>query len=675
MYFASTVSSKENIMNSSNTGILLTDRNDTPFFSFYEAKKRTFIPLADIPEQVQQAVIAAEDKDFYQHPGFSLPAIARALYIDLQTGSLSLGGSTITQQLVKNALLNSNKNIIRKLQEVMLSYEIEKRYSKKEILEMYLNSVYFGEGAFGIENAAQSYFGKHTGDLTLAESAVLVGLLPAPSLYSPLSGDPEKSRTRAVYVLNKMVENGFITPAEKEAALAQDIVYNPISDDINLKAPHFALMVKDLLIEKYGEEQIARSGFKVKTTLDISWQEYAEQVVKTQVNNLARNKVTNGAAVAIDPGNGEVRVLVGSKDWYDNSFGKVNIITAKRQPGSSFKPIVYAAAFEKHIITPGTVLNDTVTTFPGGYKPHNYDNRTRGRVLVRRALSNSLNIPTVEVMSKLGTDNALEMARRLGITTLTNTQDYGLSLALGAGEVTPLELTNAYATFAANGTKHTPIFILEIRDKQNNVIFNAQPASQQVIEPEVAFLISSILSDNNSRQEVFGNALTLSRKAAVKTGTTEDYRDAWTMGYTPQIAVGVWVGNNDNTPMNSIAGSLGAAPIWRQIMERLLRDTPVLTFDPPDGINQLSICRENGLLSKQATSSAFMEYFIAGTEPSGVCGSTAPVQNPTAEPSPGPTAEAEQPTSEPPTETPEPTVTEEPQPTDAQVLPTVQISL
>lgn len=650
LYFSNNLSSKQSIMSSNNTGILLLDRNDRPFFSFNQAKEREFVTLEIIPDTVKQAVIASEDKDFFNHKGFSLKAILRSIYLDVVEKDLAYGGSTITQQLVKNALLSSRKNFLRKYQEIFLAYEIERRYSKNEILEMYLNSVYFGEGAIGIEDAAQTYFGKHAQDLSLGEASMLVGVLPAPSVYSPISGDPEKAKQRQNTVLERMITAGYITTEQKDAAEAEELSFVSAKEDLNLVAPHFALMVKQQLEKDYGEEYIARAGYKVRTTLDLEWQKYAEQVIKNQVSALAGNNVSNGAAVAIDPDTGEVRVLVGSRDWYDETSGKVNIVTSLRQPGSSFKPIVYAAALESRAITPATPLSDEPTEFAGGYKPNNYDKRTRGTVLVRRALANSLNIPTVEVMDKIGVPEALDMARRLGITSLNDPDRYGLSLALGSGEVSPLELTDAYATFANGGTYHKPILVLRVTDKRNKVIFEEKPEGQRAINDNVAFLIWSILSDNSARSETFGGALTISRKAAVKTGTTEDYRDAWTIGYTPQIAVGVWVGNNDNSPMDAVAGSLGAAPVWRQLMERYLTSLPVEVIDRPDSITERRICRNNGLLAEEATSSAILEYFISGTEPTGTCtfrssSSTTPDQ---------PT-ETPRPTEQQPTDQPEPT--------------------
>lgn len=666
-YFARDLSSKESIMNRNNTGVTLLDRNEKPFFTFYSAQYKTEIPISQIPEVMQEAIISAEDKDFYEHPGFSVKAIFRSLIKDIAAQDVAYGGSTITQQLVKNVLLNSNKSFLRKYQEIVLAQEIERRYSKQEILEMYLNSVYFGEGAFGVEDAALTYFGKHAIDLSLPEASLLAGILPSPSRYSPLSGGYDLAKKRQEYVLSTMQSEHHISSQEAENALKAPLTFKSNKEAINVEAPHFALYVKNELIKKYGEERISRSGFQVRTSIDISWQEYAENVVANQVAALAGNKVTNGAAVVIDPKTGEIKAMVGSKDWYNTEFGKVNIITSTRQPGSSFKPIVYSNALTRRLITPATLLKDKPTTFPGNYKPLDYDKRFRGEVTVRRALANSLNIPAVEVMQMVGVPEVLDWAKDLGISTLgDDPSNYGLSLVLGTGAVKPLELTNAYAVFANHGLENEPTAILQIKDKAGKDIYTYTPRNDDVLDPGVAFQISSILSDNIARAEEFGRALNISRPAAVKTGTTEDYRDAWTIGYTPSLVVGVWVGNNDNKPMDQIAGSLGAAPIWRSLMEHYLADTPIEKFEAPTDIESLPICRNNGYLlrNKAATSSAMIEYFLPGTGPTRTCGSgsidgtTQPTPSGSITPSPTqdisetPTPTAVSPTEAAPTEAP-----------------------
>ena len=618
-YFAGDLTTKENIMNKNDTGVILLDRNEKPFYTFYQAKYKNFVPLSEIPQHVEQAVIASEDKDYYDHSGFSLKSIMRALFIDITHGKIIYGGSTITQQLVKNALLHSNKTYLRKIQEIILAQEIERRYTKDEILEMYFNSVYFGEGAFGIENAAQVYFGKNAKDLTISEGAFLTAILPSPSAMSPFSGDIKQAKERQKIVLEKMREQKYITGQQQKTAMNEKLAFYPAESTINKTATHFALMVRDELIRRFGEETISRSGFRVKTTIDLTWQEYAEKTVADQVQRLRGDNATNGAAVVMDPKTGDIKALVGSANWFDENNGKLNMAITPRSVGSSFKPIIYAAGFEKNLITPATMLRDEPTDFGGGYRPLNYDRKFRGRVLTRRALANSLNVPAVEVMQKVGVESGIEMAKRLGITTLDDGY-YGLSLVLGTGEIPLTEMTSAYATFANQGIKAEPRSILEIHDKRSNIFYTSSVQAQRAISSEISFLISSILSDNQARNEIFGNALTISRPAAVKTGTAEYYKDAFTLGYTPSLTVGVWVGNNNNAPMNSVAGSLGPAPIWKSLMEHYLQNTAVEKFTPPQGVIAISICSDRGLLARGNTaSSSATEYFIAGTQPSSHC--------------------------------------------------------
>jgi membrane peptidoglycan carboxypeptidase len=442
-------------------------------------------------------------------------------------------------------------------------------------------------------------------------------------------------------------------------------------------APHFAIYVKDELLKKYGEERLIREGFKVTTTLNKDWQQQAERVVNNQVLRLQGNRAGNAAAVAINPKNGEIEAMVGSYDWNNEKYGKTNMAISPRQPGSSFKPFIYAAALEDKLITPATILQDNETTFPGGYKPKNYDKRYRGDVTVRRALSNSLNIPAVEVMEDVGVTKGLSTARKFGITTLKNEADYGLSLVLGAGEVKLLELTNAYAVFANQGTYHTPKYVLkienkygqEVNEKQKNFwdmfnlskIFQSDPDAKKVLDPAAAFLISSILSDNSARAEVFGGSLTLTRPAAVKTGTTDEYRDALTVGYTPSLVVGVWVGNNDNTAMDNIAGSMGAAPIWRNLMESFLAGEKIEEFTRPAFIVSETICIPGR--------APYKEYFISGTQ-TDECAKPTITRRPSPTPKNSPTPTPEQNNDDDNKPEDQPTSTPSPSPTTALVTPT-----
>lgn len=631
IYFSRQITSKTLIVNNNNTGVVVQDRTGKTFFTFYEGKQRDIVPLSEISPYLQNAVIAVEDKEFYQHPGISVRGIVRSIITNVKKRDLAFGGSTITQQLVKNALLTPTKSFLRKYQEVILATEIERRFTKKEILEMYLNSVYFGEGAFGAEEASLRYFGKSAKDLNLTEASLLAGLVPAPTIFSPYNGGRKASIERQRLVLKSMLSLNMISKDEYEKSLLTPLVLKYINPEMNNNAPHFAIMVKDFLIKKFGEEKITRSGFIVKTTLDLQLQEYAEKVVADNVALLTSNNVSNAAAVVMEPQNREVLALVGSTDWSNSSFGKVNMAEWPRQPGSSFKPIVYATAFETRAITPGTVLKDAPTTFRQNgspdpeYKPKNYDGKYRGNVLPRRALANSLNIPSVSVMSKVPIQTVLEESKKLGITTLKDPSNYGLSLVLGTGEIPLIEMTNAYATFADYGESQETVIVSEIWDKEGKLIYTPNPAPQQVFSKETSFLISSILSDARARREVFGNALSVNRPAAVKTGTTENYRDAWTIGYTPEVVVGVWVGNNDGSFMDAVAGSLGAAPIWKSLITHYTNGKPVTSFEKPDGLVSLSICSNNGLRAG-ATSSAQMEFFIKGTEPAGKCNFTARVE-------------------------------------------------
>lgn len=664
--------SKESIMTKKSAGVLLLDRNSKPFFAFYEAKDKKNISFDLIPLHTKQAVIATEDKDFYKHQGLSASGVVRAFIVNIKEESLLQGGSTITQQLVKNTLLTQDRNLLRKYQEAVLALEVDRRFSKDDILEMYLNTVYFGEGAFGIENAAQTYFGKSAKDLTVAQSALLAGLLPAPSRYSPISGDKEQSLRRQKLALEQMEKLKFITHDELLTAEVEELKFISLDQAINVTAPHFALMVKDELIKKYGEQKVARSGYVVQTTIDLDLQKSAEKIVKDQVTRLAKNKVGNAAAITMNPKTGEILSLVGSNDWQDEKQGKINMALSPRQPGSSFKPIVYAKAFDQRIITPATIIDDKPITFPDGYKPKNYDGKYRGNIPVRFALANSLNIPAVLVLERVGTRNAADMAARLGITTIKDPSSYGLSMVLGSVEVPLIELAGAYGTFASGGNKVTPAIILTITDKRGNIIYKYQQQIARVLDPAVAYLITDILSDNKARADTFGGALTISRTAAVKTGTTDDYRDGLTIGYTPSLVVGVWVGNNDRTPMDRIAGSLGAAPIWRNIMEQFLKGTAIEKFVAPSGVERIFICREKGLFveEKDATESAYVEVFLRGTTPRERCYSPTPTPTPTPIPTDTPI-----PTSTPipqPTAPPSPTPTQIPSPTPT-LIPTLTL--
>lgn len=663
-FFAKDLKEKENIMNRGKTGLTLLDRRGKPFFTFYQPKQITYIPLNQIPPAMQHAVISAEDQNFYSNPGFSVKGIIRAFLVNILAGKIVEGGSTITQELVKNSLLSQSQTFLRKYQELVLAYELNRRYTKQDILEMYLNSAYFGEGAFGIENASEAYFGKHTKDLTLPEAALLAGLLPAPSALSPLSNNPNLALKQQHLVLSQMVKTLYITKNDADSAEQTPIIYHPIKQiNLNSLAPHFAIYVKNDIIKNFGEERVIRDGFVVQTTLDSAFQQYAEQTVENDVTKLSYNKASNGSAVALDPKTGEIKVMVGSVNWNNSQFGKTNMAITPRQPGSSFKPIVYAYALEHQYITPATILQDTKTVFPGKYEPHDFDESYRGPVTVRRALANSLNIPSVQIMQQVGVGNALWEAKQLGIHTLgADESKYGLSLVLGTGEVPLLDMAGAYSIFANEGVYNHPISVLQIKDKYQTIVYTHKSTPQHVLNDSTAYLITSILSDNIARQEEFDGLLTISRPAAVKTGTTEKYRDALTIGYTPNLTIGVWVGNNDNSSMDNVAGALGAAPIWRSLMEEYLSNTPMTHFHQPESVISQFVCPYRFTSTIFSSQSAYQDYFIRGTQPSS-CGLSQPeAQQPSNSPTPTQTPN--------PTQTPEPTQTGTPTPT-LTPLPTI----
>ena len=610
-YYARDINNPERLMNRNSTGITLLDKNGQVFYSYGRPAADDSMTLSTISDHLEKALVASEDENFYEHTGFSVKSMGRALYGNvLNRDATRYGGSTITQQLVKNNLLSSNKNLLRKYQELSLAIAIDRHYSKDEILQMYLNSVYFGEGAFGIGPAAKAYFNKAPADLTLAESSMLVGILPAPSAYSPISGDAELAKKQQERVLNRMVKTGAITNEEKVAALNEQLTYaDPLaSGATNQYAPHFAQMVVEELNERYGEERVARSGFRVTTSLDLEWQKQAEVQVANRVSQLSRQGATNAGLVAIDPKTGQIRALVGSADWNNTEFGKVNMALAERQPGSSFKPIYFAEALNKKIITPSTILNDSPRTF-GSYKPVNYDFAYQGKMTARRALAQSRNLTAIEVMEKLGVSTAGKAANTMGLN-IENPESHGLALALGTAETRLLDMTNAYAAYGNAGLQYKPVSILTIENKFEDTVYRNNSESKRVQSREASYLISSILADPQARAPGFSSLTVAGRPVAVKTGTTNDNKDAWTIGYTPSIAVGVWVGNNANRPMTGVAGGSGAGPVWKNSIVAMLQGTPTEQFEQPATIVKASVCDAQGIRE---------DYFIKGTQPRTDC--------------------------------------------------------
>lgn len=535
-----------------------------------------------IPLFAAQATIAAEDHSFCEHSGFDVKGFARAVFQNLIGNRV--GGSTLTQQLVKNAILSSEKTITRKAKELILSLELERRYTKDELLQIYLNEIPYGSTYYGIEAASQNYFNKSVNALTLAQAATLASLPKATTFYL---NNPDRLQARRDYVLGEMLNQSFITQEEHDAAILES---TPVEVSLtNIDAPHFVLYVKELLEETYGRSAVEQGGLKVVTTLDFDMQMIAEEeVLKGVDDNRERYGLTNSALVAIDPKTGQILSMVGSKDYFDDEIdGQVNVATRLRQPGSSFKPIVYTKSFEMGY-TPNTVLWDVETTFPtvtGNYTPHNYDGDEAGPIRVRDALQRSLNIPAVKMVYLVGVENALDFAASLGYTSFNDHSAFGLSLVLGGGEVQLLEHTNAYATFANEGVHHDTVAILRVEDNDGTVLEEwKEREGKKVIETNTARTISHVLSDNAARAPVFGASSYLQlgeRPVAAKTGTTNDYRDGWLMGYMPSLAVGVWVGNNDNTAMNKAGGSIGAGPIWNGFMTRWFQDKPVEYFTSP----------------------------------------------------------------------------------------------
>lgn len=626
LYYARDISDQERLMNRNNTGVVFMDRDNKVFYSIGRSKQQDLVPLDKISTEAQNALVASEDKDFYNHGGFSVLSIARALLTNISHGDLTAyGGSTLTQQLAKNTLLSANKTVMRKYQELAVAIAIERQYSKDQILEMYLNSVYFGENTFGIKDAADVYFGKKASELDLAESAMLIGLLPAPNAYSPITGNKEYARERQVEVLSRMVENGYITDAQQKKALAEKLTYAKQSSEANI-APHFVEMTLNELSDKYGYEEVMRSGYQVKTTLDTALQKSLNANLQANMPYIEANNGSNASGLAINPKNGQILALVGSADYNNKKWGKVNMVTTARQPGSTFKAIYYAGALAEGIITPATVLTDNPINIDG-WQPQNADRTFRGDVTVRQAINMSLNIPSIEVMQKYGVEKSIQQAKELGITALDPDRDYGLPLAIGSGEVPLLQMTNAYAALADQGNLHDTSMIISIKDKFNKQIYKAPTLkSTQGISQAGAYLISDVLSDNAAKAPIFGNSLVVSgHTIAVKTGTTDNNRDAWTIGYTPSLAVGVWVGNNDNSIMYN-GGSGMAGPIWRGTMSDTLAGQADEQFEKPTNVVKRSTCYSNhGLATNNITNGTYEEYYLSSALPSTTCSPEEPM--------------------------------------------------
>ena len=588
-------------------------------YDIYGEEKREVVPFDKISDNLKHSVLTSEDSRYYQHGGIDFEGILRAVWIDLTSASKSQGGSTITQQLIRSVYLTGQKSISRKIREIVLSVELEQKYSKDQIFEWYLNEIPFGQNAYGAEAASQTYFAKPASDLTLAESATLTALIPAPSYYSPYG--PNKAQLLQVKdnILDRMQKLGYITYAQLADAKKEKIVFAENTESI--KAPDFVMYVKKYLDDKYGEDYLKEKGLRVYTTLDYDLQQYAQQVIKDADKTNVSKNANNAAMVVLAPKTGEILTLIGSKNYFAKAYPagcdestsgkclfepKYDVATmGQRQPGSSFKPFAYATAFEKGY-TPDTLLWDVTTEFnpscdPSGtamvgingsacYNPQDYDGKNRGQVTLRTALDCSLNIPSVKVLYLAGIPDTLQTAKNLGITTLTDTNNYGLSLVLGGGDVNLLEMTSAYGVFATEGNYIPPVSILKITDADGNVIEQNQEQPTKVLDTQIAREISNVLSDNNARTPIFGANSPLyvpGYQVAAKTGTTQNFVDGWTMGYTPFVAIGVWTGNNDNSPTRDEGVGI-AAPMWNKVMTKIVQAHPNENFTAPDDITNVN---------------------------------------------------------------------------------------
>lgn len=619
------------------------DRNGVLLFKLYNRKEnRSLITLAELPPYLVNATVAIEDREFFYHTGISLRGMLRALKRNVFDHQLQ-GGSTITQQLVKNALLNRERTWQRKLKEIVLAIRVEMEFDKKEILQMYFNEVGYGGTAYGVEEASQLYFDKSAREVTLAEAALLAGLPAAPTTYSPLGANPELAIERQHQVLRRMVEDGYIDSEAAEQAKAEQLVFAP--QKIEITAPHFVMYVKDLLVQKYGEQLVHEGGLEVYTTLDVAIQKLAEKAIAKELSNLNRYQINNAAALVTKPETGEILAMVGSVNYFDFSHdGQVNVTTRPRQPGSAIKPVMYSVALSNGF-TPATIIEDSpiVYRIPGlpAYAPQNYDDNFHGRMTLRQALARSYNVPAVKTLSHIGVSKMVEQGQKMGITTWNDPSRFGLSLTLGGGEVKMVDLATAYGTLANMGKRVALNPILYVGDYQGKVYQRFACAEspvgfpsvaqavevtncdgEQVVNPMVAYQLTDILSDNEARAPAFGRYSSLNipgYPVAVKTGTTNNLRDNWTIGYSTDQLVTVWVGNNDNSPMSYVASGLtGAAPIWQMIMSSLVKQRQPQAFAAPEQLVKVTICPVTGTLACGQCGGQ-TEYFLPGTEPRQAC--------------------------------------------------------
>jgi len=601
-------------------------REGVLLYEIFGDERRTLVTLEDIPEYLKQATIAIEDAEFYSHPGFDVRGIVRSAWVIIQGDGVQ-GGSTLTQQVVKNTLLSPERTFTRKIKEFILSIELERRYSKDEILQMYFNESPYGGQAWGVGAGSEMYFGKAVKDLSLAEATYIAGLPQAPSYYSPCGAYPENALGRQKDVLKAMVKHGFIT-AEQE----QEVMDTPLQavyagyNESDIKAPHFVMYVKNLLTEMFGEKMVEQGGLTVMTSLDWKAQEIAQEEATKQIANLAVAKAnaSNAGVISVDPKTGEILAMVGSVDYYDAEHdGNVNVLLSQRQPGSSIKPLTYLTAFTLGY-SPSTYVSDISTCFPGGagqpdYCPVNWDSKYWGPMDIRTALSNSRNVPAVKMLQAVGMQNMIDMAHQLGITTLNDTDRYGLSLTLGGGEVKAIDMAQAFSVFANMGEKIDLTALLSVADPDGATLYEHTVSKQKIVDPGYVYLLNDILSDSSARKRTFGNSFEIGRTLATKTGTTNDNKDAWTVGYTPSFVTVVWVGNFDNAPMNGIQGSTGATPIMKGVVSRYLADRPNEGWTKPSNVTTRTIDALSGKIPQEGRGfPTTTGLFFKGTEPTQV---------------------------------------------------------
>ena len=592
------------------------DRKGRLLFEIYSEKRRTSVEISEIPDVLKKATLAIEDVNFYKHNGFDIKGILRGLFRTIFQGRLQ-GGSTLTQQLVKNALLTQERTISRKIKEAILTVATEILYDKDQILEMYFNQTPYGGTLWGAQSAAKGIFNKNVKNLNLAEAALIAGLPGSPTKYNPFS-HPEAAKARQEMVLTRMNEVGFISKEEMEKAKEEKLNY--YLNKTGILAPHFVFYVKEELTEKYGLKKLNEGGFKITTTLDLDIQKLSETIVASEVAKLKKSNVTNGAALITDPGSGQILAMVGSIDYFSNDIdGKYNVTTALRQPGSSIKPLNYATGLELGNITAASIVDDNQTCFQQinqkPYCPTNYGNSYYGLQTIRNSLANSLNIGAVKVLKLNGVETFIASASAMGLTTFKDPANYGYSLTLGGGEVYMTDMTTAYGVLANMGVKQNLTPILKIEDKYGKTLeeFKENPG-ERILSRETSFIIQNILSDDGARSMVFGAGSLLNIKkhpeVAVKTGTTNDLRDNWTYGYTSDYVVGTWVGNNDNSKMRGVvSGISGAAPIWNKIMTEILKDKTVKKPVMPTNIIGISVCNLSGGAIPEGGCDSHYEYF------------------------------------------------------------------